>query len=462
MTLRHRLLQVYLIVVLLSVATVGFAIFELRHAHQIIGELTGWNKIVLDVEKLKSDWPPPPDAQLKEIDLQNTLTKTFKDLSGFQDTLDTQRVREELHTLYDVYHSWSRLPENQRPNKTDKVRTQLNNLSRILEYELDKLNIQAVQQNIRTRMLLVVVICLTLLHVFVIGALLKRWLLYPMEQLNRQVEALAHDQPPVEPLLTSPQEMANLAQALDRARISLGQLRRQLIESERMTTIGQFAAQLAHNLRNPLASIRAIAQMTARQSQDNEPASQHMHEIINSVDRLNHWVEGLMEVARRDPTPTQCADIVPTLHRAGQALAKELEAKDLTLQIDTPDQGLSCMHDPGILEHAIIAMITNAIEASPLGQTIRLRAESINTEEQNSPICRISVIDKGAGIQADNPDQIFEFSYSTKQRGMGLGLALAKLALQRQGGTANALNNPEGGATVYVELPINDDKNNNQ
>lgn len=69
-------------------------------------------------------------------------------------------------------------------------------------------------------------------------------------------------------------------------------------------------------------------------------------------------------------------------------------------------------------------------------------------------VCRISVEDEGPGVPAEDPERIFEFSYSTKQKGMGLGLTLARLALERQGGQAHACNRPEGGARVYVELPI--------
>ena len=113
--------------------------------------------------------------------------------------------------------------------------------------ELGQLNLEAAQQEMRSRLLLALVILLTALHVLAIGSLLRRWLLWPMEQLGRQVEALARDEPPAEPLLTRPLEMANLAEALDRARRSLRAYQEQLLEAERLTTIGQLAAQLAHN-----------------------------------------------------------------------------------------------------------------------------------------------------------------------------------------------------------------------
>ena len=307
----------------------------------------------------------------------------------------------------------------------------------------------------RITLLPAVVIVLTLVHILVIGSLLRRWLLVPIERLSRQVEALGRDEAPPEPLLNSPQELAALGSALDKARLSLGSLRRQLIESERLTTIGQIAAQIAHNLRNPLASIRAAAQVTGRAEGCDAAASERMQEIIASVDRMNHWIAGLMEIARREPTATRNADVRPILERVEEALRPEIAAKELDLVLDVPPEGLTCAHDPATLEHALIAMMVNAIEACPLGRRITLRGEHVQNGG-NGPLCRISVEDQGAGLPPDEPERIFEFSYSTKQWGMGLGLALARQALQRQGGSAHARNNEAGGATVYVELPVNE------
>ena len=303
------------------------------------------------------------------------------------------------------------------------------------------------------RILLIVVICLTVLHVAVIGSLLRRWLLWPLERLNRQVDALARDEPPAEPLLTEPREIANLAEAMDRARRSLGALREQLIEAERLTTIGQFATQLAHNLRNPLASIRAGAQVAARHAPDNGYIRERMDEIVASVDRLNQWIAGLMEVAQREPTPTRSADVVPILYRVRDTLAPELRTKELTLVIETAEGGVMCPHDPDTLEHALIAMIVNAIEASPLGETITVRAECIEGNGQRPKVCRISVVDRGTGLPPGGPDQVFEFSFSTKQRGMGLGLALCYAIIKKHGGHISVSSVLHKGTTVDFYLP---------
>jgi signal transduction histidine kinase len=374
-------------------------------------------------------------------------------LNEASDYLDVDRVRLAFIEVYQAYHRWLNLSPAERADQTSIVHQAIDDLAVAVEYELSNLNTEAGRQDARTRALLVAVGLMTAVHVLVIGWLLRRWLLRPMERLNRQVEALARDEPAAEPLLESPPEMANLAHALDRARLSLGQLREQLLDAERLTTIGRFAAQLAHNLRNPLASIRAIAQVTARKSSDRDEIAEKMNEIIMSADRLDRWVARLMEVARGEPTPTQEVDVVPTLYRVREALRTDLADKELTLTIDAPDQGIICPHDPQTLEHALIAMVTNAIEASPLGDTITIHA-TCEVDGDQRRMCRIAVSDHGEGLPADDPDQVFEVTYSTKFRGMGLGLALARQALKRQGGSAHAENRPDGGATLSVELPI--------
>ena len=455
MTLRHRLLLVYLIVVLLSAATVGVAIFELEAARQIYGALQPLSDIALGAQKLQTAFSRSADPAVDGVsgEFENLLATQNIKLSEVADYRNVDDLRQALTTLNLRFQKWRSTLADDKSELSSGVRGALLMYSQLVDEKLLQLQGEASLQDLRKQILIGVVLVLTVLNVAMIGWLLKRWLLRPMGRLGRQVEALARDEFPREPLLTSPREMATLAEALDRAHRSLRAMRQQLIDSERLTTIGQFAAQLAHNLRNPLASIRATAQLTARHQKDVPETRQRMEELIASVDRMNQWIVGLMEVAKPRPTPAQELDVVPTLQRVRDALTAEVAAKELKLAVVAPEDGLICVHDPATLEQALVAMVTNAIEASPLGGDIELRAER-RESPLNGSCCRITVRDRGCGLPVDAPERIFEFSYSTKQRGMGLGLALARQALQRQGGSAHAENNADGGASVYVELPL--------
>jgi len=268
MTLRHRLLLVNGVVVLLSVVTVGVAIFELTHARQVSNALQLWNEIVLSTHKLRSAFPPESPTSPEAGEFLDTLPRHYRYLSALEGYSDVKWAREAHDVLRKSYTKWQDSKPAPTSEDTEEVRMALDSYAALTGAHLEELKQDAAHQDLRRNVLLFVFGSLILLNVTIIGSLLRRWLLLPMERLNRQVEALGRDQPPEEPLVTFPQEMAKLAQTLDQAGRSLGSLRQQLIESERLTTIGQLAAQLAHNLRNPLASIRAAAQVSARHAMD--------------------------------------------------------------------------------------------------------------------------------------------------------------------------------------------------
>ena len=397
MTLRHRLLMVYLIVMLLSVATVGVAIYELSRTANIYGPLLVWYDVVRDAQRLEGQFRAMVEGDGKGSDFEWILTGMQQRIGAVSDYLDVDYIRDYyIIRLRAAYESWQKeceSPAGASPATTQRVWDCLTALADVVERNREKLNEGVQQQRTNQWALLVTAIGLAGLHVVVIGWLLRRWLLGPMERLNRQVEALAKDQPPSEPLLNSPLEMARLASALDRARRSLQVYRQQLIDTERLTTIGQFAAQLAHNLRNPLASIRAVAQVVSRHERGNAYVGERMAEIVACVDRLNHWIGGLMEIARREATPPRRADVTPLLQRIRTAIKDDLAVKELSFTVEVPPEGLVCVHDPATLEQALIAMVVNAIEASPVGGAIVLRAERVEGEKGQS--------DKGIGGQGD-------------------------------------------------------------
>ncbi|MDM8006105.1 MAG: ATP-binding protein [Phycisphaerae bacterium] len=476
MSLRYRLLLVYLIVVLLTAATVAVTLLELRHSSRIIADLQHWQEAVLRLERLRTAFErealspfgvspvPPPEG----LDFEKLLAET-------RNLLDFDLARWHLQVVARDYREWQELarrsatrpanparavlqtapssPAEEDPLsvQTGVVRRTLQRTVWFLEGKQTEVMNEANEQTSRTMAMLNIVLALLALHVLMVGWLFGRWVLAPMARLNRQVEALAQDSPPDEPLLTAPPEMANLAEALDDARISLGEMRNRLVESERLTAVGHFAAQLAHNLRNPLASIRAVAQVTARHDAGDGQIRDRMAEIIVSVDRLNRWIGSLMEVVRQEATALQMADVLPVIHRVQEALSVELSAKDLTCHLEASPGEFVCLHNPDTLEHALVAMAVNAIEASPVGGRITVRVE-----RTPRGMCRISVMDGGPGLPRDDPEIIFDSSFSTKEQGLGLGLPLVRLAVDRQGGATGAMNNPDGGAIVFVELPMSD------
>lgn len=466
MTLRRRLLLVYLIIVVLSCVTVGIAVNELLYSRQVVDDLERWQDIMLNAQRLRTAFigslllyptsgptsqpvgPTPPEDDF--VTLVGRLRQAYR---PYPDFLDLRVTLSRLLEAYETWRGWALTSNPKVGEQINLVRQWLNLFTRQINDQRSTLVESAHEQNQRTLSLLIAVMGLTIVHLAIVGAILRRWLLRPMERLGRQVAALGRDEPPPEPLVASPAELADLAKALDIARLSLDELRQRLLESERMTTLGQLAAQLAHNLRNPLASIRAAAQVAAKRGNVDEYARKRLDEIIAAADRLAQWVNGLMEFARPRSTRLGSHNVVPLLAQIREALTAELAAKEISFEIDAAAEDLSVPHEPSSLEQAIIAAVVNAIEASPVGGCIRARVEWVNGDDRQARSCRISIIDEGHGLPEGSPDQIFELNFTTKQTGMGLGLALARQAIQRHGGTATARPNPDGGTIIEFQLP---------
>jgi two-component system sensor kinase FixL len=203
-----------------------------------------------------------------------------------------------------------------------------------------------------------------------------------------------------------------------------------------------------------------MSQLAARQDAGDGAVKERMQEIIASVDRLNRWIAGLMEAARGEPSEVAAMDVRPVLQRAKEAVESETQTKEVQLEVEMPDQPVICLHEPVTLEHTLVAMLINAIEASPPGERVLLRLDALQRGQEPSmgSVCCISVTDRGSGLPDEDPSVIFDFSFSTKQQGMGLGLALARVGLQRQGGVVCARNNADSGATVWVELPVQEQR----
>ncbi len=471
MTLRRRLLLVYLIIVVLSSTTVGIAVNELLYSRQVVEDLERWQDIMLNVEKLRTAFArdllrtpssqpasrPAADEEFidnEEEDFTTLIGAVRKAYRPYPDFLDAHVTMSRLQAAYNEWRQSALAGGTGRAERARNANVLLDLLMGQIDAQRKALTQSAYAQSQRTLTLLVLAIALTVIHLGIVGAILRRWLLRPMEQLGRQVASLGRDEPPPEPLLDSPAELADLAQAMEQARLSLEELRQRLVESERMTTVGQLAAQLAHNLRNPLASIRAAAQVAARRGNVDDYARARLDEIVAAADRLARWVAGLTEFARPRSASLEPHDIVPLLHQIRDSVAAELSAKDLSLQITAPAEGMFVQCELQSLEQALFAAVVNAIEASTIGGRIVVLAESQGGGESKGCNCRISVIDEGCGLPEGPPDQVFELNFTTKATGMGLGLALARQAIQRQGGTVTARPNPAGGAIVEFQLPI--------
>ena len=255
--------------------------------------------------------------------------------------------------------------------------------------------------------------------------------------LDEQCEIKTHD------------EIGDLAAAFNQMTRDLKESRDQLIQAERLATAGKMSASFAHEIRNPLSSMRMLAQMLMQKPEMlGEKYQQSVRYILEEIERIDTIVKGLMDFARPASLDLKQQPIAPVL----QAVLSLMEANFahhkiqlvLNLSLETPE----IQFDSDKLKQAFMNVVLNAMEAMPQGGVLQ-----VSTFTEKDSVC-IKVKDTGIGIPAEDLEHLFEPFFTKKTRGTGLGLANVKRILEEHGGTVEIDSTPDEGTTVLIGLPV--------
>ena len=219
-------------------------------------------------------------------------------------------------------------------------------------------------------------------------------------------------------------------------------------KAERLSAAGQLAASLAHEVRNPLASISGAAGILRRGVARAEYLEDSLDIIQKESQRLNKLLTNFLNFANPRSPRLQRTD--PTAILSSVASLAEHAAGDrhVSLVLDSPQQGAEIDCDPEQLKQVLLNLIINAVEASPAHSAVRLSAHM----EQRRIL--IEVEDEGSGIPDEVSDRIFDPFFTTKPQGTGLGLAVSSTIVSQHGGTLSFHGNSPHGTTFRIELPV--------
>ena len=237
-----------------------------------------------------------------------------------------------------------------------------------------------------------------------------------------------------------------------RIRKELEQAKIQLMQAEKIASVGRLAAGVAHEINNPLSGILLYADILMNDLADNPQWSADLKEIIDQTLRCKHIVTRLLEFSRQSVGQRVLYDINTIIERSVELLARQALFQDVEFGIDLQPDIPEMMGDPGQLQQVFTNLIINA------GGAMNGKGRIVITSRFDADCEEVSLqfADTGLGISPEVQDKIFEPFFTTKRpgEGTGLGLSVAYGIIQQHGGTIEVKNSHAGGALFTITLPL--------
>jgi len=227
----------------------------------------------------------------------------------------------------------------------------------------------------------------------------------------------------------------------------LKEMEARLLDRERLAAVGELAAQVAHEIKNPLAGIRGACEILSAGYRNGDPKNEMAVEVIRQVDRLNRTVEELLLFARPKelhPSPTNIHEV---LDRTLGVLLEDPRTHGIEVVRRYADPMPILRVDPQQIEQVLFNVLLNAFQA------VDYRGRITVTTRVNGAAARVAIHDTGPGIPAGIEERIFKPFFTTRAQGCGLGLAIVRNLVQAHGGSIRAATPPGGGAEFTITLP---------
>ncbi len=240
------------------------------------------------------------------------------------------------------------------------------------------------------------------------------------------------------------------------AAVQLTEANRQLLEAEeaarrteRLAALGQLSAGLAHELRNPLGTIKASAEMLGKNIKPENEVAREMASFISAeVDRTNSLVTRFLDFARPLAVRLEKTDVTQVIDRAVAQAEQHQPPLDVSIYKNYSPEVPPFFVDGELMERVIYNLVVNAAQASPPKSSVTVKTRRIDG------MVEIAVIDRGSGIDPKHKENIFNPFFTTKSSGVGLGLAIVSKIVDEHGGSISVDSDPGNGAVFRVYLPM--------
>jgi signal transduction histidine kinase len=294
-----------------------------------------------------------------------------------------------------------------------------------------------------------IALLLVIFLVFVLTTLFTRRLTRSLEHLSEAASGVSRGDLSRRADEKGPPEVQATARAFNSMTGSLRRVLQELSQQEAVAAVGEFAASLAHEVRNPLTSVSVDLQRGRRKMKSRpEEAQALVDRALGEIERLNRSVTDFLRIARSGRVSLGRVDLRMPLEAAIRAAQPHFQAKGTAFDHVSPSAPVWVRAGEGALEQLLLNLLLNAADATQSGRRAGLVVEVGDNE------AKISVWDEGLGISPEDLGRIFDPFFSTKDEGTGLGLSIARRIARAHGSELKAESIPGEGTTFRFSLPI--------
>ncbi|MCG3137048.1 MAG: Adaptive-response sensory-kinase SasA [Phycisphaerae bacterium] len=366
-------------------------------------------------------------------------------------------IKEEQLTLLNILASGTLMPAEVQPwlNQLQQQRQELLNREQTLSSNSLQINTPDMLNMYDTATLYLVGMAIVELIVLTgVLTLFRKWMVQPIEEIRTATQQIALGNLDYRLTLPRQDELGDLGVQVNRMAESLQRAQDELTRHERMAAVGEMASVVAHNIRNPLAGIRATAQTTQQLFTADSEQHEQQQRIISTVDSLEHWLRELLHLNRPITLRREAVALDLLVRDLEQVFQPSLRRKNIRLVYQPDQAGRMLEVDRQHFTQAIVSLVDNAIEATPAGTQVTMTGRPSASTEGGY---LLTIRDEGPGVPPALADQIFQNYFSTKPGGTGIGLSMARKIIEAHNGHLRLVqptaDGSARGACFEVELP---------
>lgn len=256
---------------------------------------------------------------------------------------------------------------------------------------------------------------------------------------------------------TELEELDQLVHALigriNTAMTDLERNRQLLAQSEKLASLGKISAGVAHEIRNPLTSIKMLIYSLREELKYDEEKKNDLDVIVKEIDQMDRVVKNFLQFARPPEPNYEPTDINLIVHEMLELLEPRLRQNHITLAESYQSDLQKIPADADQLKQLVLNLVLNAIDSMPSGGQLKIETLRVQNKE-NRDWVEIKIFDTGSGIPQEIKDTLFDPFVSGREAGIGLGLSIAHQIMQQHGGWIDVQDNPDGGTIFIIALPI--------